>query len=154
MKCIIYIIFLLPFYVSAQIQIDAAGDFWDRDVKEALDKIKSIDTSYYNLIANSCNKISFWNGGYSTNFIESDGMGTILISAADMKIGDIDNVCSVLVHESLHLRIKIMGISLDQNSEEILCYKYELGFLYMIPDVGGYLIDHVRLQIASILIKN
>lgn len=153
MKYIIYIIFLLPFCSSAQIRIDAAGDFWDRDVKEALDKIKSIDTSYYNLIAHTCNNISFWNGGYSTNFIESDGMGTVLISSADMKLNDVNNICSVLVHESLHLRIKMIGLSLDPNSEEILCYKYELKFLYMIPDVDEYLIHHARLQISGMLIK-
>ena len=149
MKFIIYILFFIPVYLSAQIQIDQAGDFWDKDVRKALDKINTIDTSYYNLIDKSCYKISFWNGGYSTNLIETNGKGVILISASDMRIGDINNICSVLVHESMHLKIKMLGVKMDVNIEEILCYKYELEFLYKIPNVDEYLIKHAKTQIEK-----
>jgi hypothetical protein len=149
MKFIIYILFLLPISLSAQIQIDPAGDFWDRDVKEALIKIKSIDESYYNLIEESCYKISFWNGSYSTNSGQIGNKGTILISASDMKIGDINNICSVIIHESMHLRIRMLDIRMDMNAEEILCYRYELEFLYQIPNAGDYLIRHAKEQIGK-----
>jgi hypothetical protein len=153
MKFIIYILFLLPISISAQIQIDPAGDFWDRDVKEALSKIKSIDESYYKLIEESCYKISFWNGTYSTNAGQIGSKGEILISASDMKIGDINNICSVIIHESMHLRIKMLDIRMHMNAEEIICYKYELEFLYKIPNAGDYLIRHAKEQIGNRLIN-
>lgn len=149
MKFIIYILLFLPVYLPAQIQIDQAGDFWDKDVRKALDKINAIDTSYYNLIDKNCYKISFWNGSYSTNSTGYNKKVVILISASDMKIGDINNICSVLIHESMHLKIKMLGLKMDENMEEILCYKYELEFLYKIPNVDEYLIKHAKTQIEK-----
>ena len=72
MKSIIFILLLLPLSINAQIKIDQAGDFWELKVQQALDKVKSVDTAYYNLIEESCDKISFWNG----DFVEDIGKFT------------------------------------------------------------------------------
>ena len=148
MKSIIFILLILPLSLNAQIKIDQAGDFWELKVQQALDKVKSVDTAYYNLIAESCDKISFWNGDFSTN--ESGGLltkGTIVVSRKDVIIGDINNICAVLVHEAVHLRIQMKGIKYTEKEEEVICYSAERDFLMRVPGVGQYLIDHTEKQI-------
>jgi len=148
MKSIIFILLLFPLFLNAQIKIDQAGDFWELKVQQALDKVKSVDSAYYNLIAESCDKISFWNGDFSTN--EGGGIstkGTIVVSRKDILMGDVNNICAILVHEAVHLRIQMLGAKYTENEEEIICYSTERNFLLKVPDVGRYLIDHTEKQI-------
>ena len=142
------IIFILPFFSAAQIKIDRAGDFWEVKTQMALDKIKSVDSAYHDIIVNSCDNISFWNGSFSTN---SDGgvntKGTIIISKRDVEYDDIDNVCAVLVHEAFHLMLRMKGQKMSENEEELICYRAELDYLLKVPGVGIYLINHAKNQI-------
>ena len=64
-----------------------------------------------------------------------------------MGSNDIDNICAVLIHESLHLKILMSGIVLDPNEEEALCYSYERSFLLKVPCINAYLIKHAENQI-------
>lgn len=146
----LFLIFIFPISLQAQIKIDHAGDFWEVKVQEALDKIKSIDSTSYNVIVNSCDNISFWNGAFSTNSGGGIGMkGTIIVSRRDIEIGDINNICAVLVHESSHLMVRMNGQKMSENEEEIICYKAELTYLLKVPDVGIYLINHAGNQILK-----
>ncbi len=148
MKSIIFILLLLPLFLKAQIKIDQAGDFWELKVQQALDKVKSVDIAYYNLIEESCDKISFWNGDFSTNEGgDVSTKGTIVVSRKDILIGDINNICAILVHEAVHLRIQMLGAKYTENEEEIICYSAERNFLLKVPDAGRYLIDHTEKQI-------
>ena len=144
------IFILLPLSLQAQIKIDHAGDFWEIKVQDALDKIKSIDSTYYNLIVQSCDNISFWNGNFSTN--SGGGInqrGTIIIARKDILLDDIDNLCAVLVHESVHLQILITGRNFSEAREEFICYSVELEYLRKVPNVKSYLIQHAESQIAK-----
>jgi len=142
------IIFILPIFSTAQIKIDRAGDFWEVKAQMALDKIKSVDPAYYDIIVNSCNNISFWNGSFSTNSGGGiDTKGTIIISRRDIQYDDIDNICAVLVHESFHLMIRMSNQKMSENEEELVCYRAELAYLLKVPGVGDYLINHAKKQI-------
>jgi hypothetical protein len=133
---------------DAQIIVDKAGDNWDLKVNEALTKIKSIDSSQYKLITQFCNKITFWNGKYSTNDGIYKEKGTILISTKDMKISSINNIVAIIVHESIHLSYRYYGAD-ESNEEEIRCYLIEYNFLMKIPNVEQYLLDHCLEQIMK-----
>lgn len=149
LKYLLLILFILPFSVQAQIKIDHAGDFWEVKVQDALDKIKSIDSTYYSIIVNSCDNISFWNGGFSTN--SGGGVnqkGSIIVSRKDIMLNDVDNLCAVLVHEAMHLRIAMTGRRLSEPEEELVCYTAELEYLRKVNGVGEYLIRHAESQIA------
>jgi hypothetical protein len=47
----------------------------------------------------------------------------------------------------------LLDIRMHMNAEEIICYKYELEFLYKIPNAGDYLIRHAKEQIGNRLIS-
>ena len=149
MRALIFLFLFIPFTSSAQIHIDKAGDFWEKRVDSALCKIKLIDSIYYSHILMVCDTISFWNGNYSTCSGSNGRKGSIVISAADAKFGDINDLCAVLVHESLHLRLMMIGKNLDPYEEEILCYSYERDFLMKIPGVSYYLIKNAEIQISK-----
>jgi hypothetical protein len=70
-----------------------------------------------------------------------------------MRSNDIDDICAVLVHESLHLKILMMGIEMDGNDEEALCYAYEKEFLLKVPGVNQYLIKHANDMIIMMRAK-
>lgn len=147
MRYLICLFLFIPLFSSAQIKIDKAGDFWDLKVDSALNKIKLIDSNYYSRIVEVCDTISFWAGNFSSCYSTKGNKGTIIISSKDMKSGDIDDICAVLVHESLHLKILMLGITLDPNYEEALCYSYELDYLLKVPCVNVYLLKHAETQI-------
>jgi hypothetical protein len=66
----------------------------------------------------------------------------ILLSTAEMKRGNLYDIATAIVHESLHLYFECHPIGLDENAEEALCYAYEIEFLKQIPGVDTRLIDH------------
>lgn len=59
---------------------------------------------------------------------------------------DINNICAILVHKAVHLRIQTMGLNTQKTRGEIICYSTERNFLLKVPDVGRYLIDHTEKQ--------
>ena len=147
MRYLIILILFIPLISSAQVKIDKAGDFWDLKVDSALNKIKLIDSVYYSHILQVCDTVSFWPGNFSSCYGVYGKKGTIIISSKDMKSHDIDDICAVLVHESLHLKILMEGIKMNGNDEEALCYYYERLFLLKVPGVKEYLIRHAENQI-------
>lgn len=128
----------LPMIVYSQIQIDDVGDNWKQTVTKAIENIKQTDSLRYNILINTCIKVSFWNGDYSTT---EDG-NTILISQKDMKLNSLNNISAVLVHESYHLCILKNKIKLSIENEEYYTYLYELDFLRKIPNVEFGLIEN------------
>jgi hypothetical protein len=148
MKKLVFFI-LLPLLSFSQIKIDKAGDFWELKAQSALDKIKAIDPGYYSRVEQVCYKITFWNGKYSTNSGGFGVKGVIVISSLDVKLDDIDDLCAVIVHESLHLKMLMEGAMIPENEEEYYCYLYELGFLRMVPNVNPKLISHAEEQIIA-----
>lgn len=143
-------LFLLLFYLFSttcfgQIVVDKAGDGWDLRVDSALNLIKINDPSKYTLLKNYCNKIEFWNGCYSTN----DGIKSIIISTGDIKLGSVNNLAAVVIHESLHLYYSNTLHTLDVQEEENMCYRYEFSFLEKLPDVEGWLWTHTLNQIIT-----
>jgi hypothetical protein len=133
-----FILFNL-FNVSAQINIDDVGDNWKQTVTRAIENVKQTDSLRYNILINTCTKVSFWNGDYSTT---EDG-NTILISQKDMKLNSLNNISAVLVHESYHLWVKKLKFQHEKRVEELLAYIYEQDFLSSIPNVEDYLLKHV-----------
>lgn len=136
---------------AAQIIVDKGGDGWSVQVDSALTLIKKTSPKHWQLVEESCNHISMWNGKVSTtqpgNGVEK---GTVVISKDDFKLGSINNIASVIVHESRHLWISRMGIKFHSaNLEEANCYLWELEFLQTIPNVEPWLVQHVFNQFVG-----
>ena len=145
MNKLLLFLFLFPTLISAQIKIDKAGDGWEYKADSALTLIKQYDSIKYELLLSVCDKIEFWNGSYSTN----DGKKTIVISVGDVKLGSIQNLSAVIIHESLHLYAAQYQKNWDNKVEENMCYRYEFSFLEMLPDVEEWLWRHTLEQIIS-----
>jgi len=153
MRYLICFLLFIPSISFAQIKIDKAGDFWDLKVDSALNKIKMVDSVYYSHILEVCDTISFWAGNFSSCYGSYGRKGTIIISSKDMRSNDIDDICAVLVHESLHLKLLMDGVEMDGNDEEALCYAYERAYLLKVPGVNEYLIKHTENQIVIMKAK-
>ena len=143
-------VFLLLFIIVSttcygQIVVDKAGDGWDLKVDSALNLIEKTDSNAHNLIHSVCYKIQFWNGCYSTN----DGEHDIIISTGDIKLGSINNLAAVIVHESVHLYLSNRGVELITKVEENLTYRYELDFINKLPNPEPWLIHHAQQQIIN-----
>lgn len=146
MKKILIIIFLLiAIDLSAQIKIDKGGDFWDREVSIALNKIEKTDPGTYDFVLNNVDQISYWNEGYSS--IEyKNGKKIILLSSK--QFGKcINNLASTIVHESYHLSKVNLGNKVC--TEEIEAYEFELQFLFRVKDVENWLIEFVYCKIRE-----
>lgn len=144
MKYILLIIlFLTSFNSYSQIKIDDIGDNWKYKVDSALTVIKTYDPQKYDTLVKYCKHITFWVGDFSSTEDEN----TIMISQRDMKLNSINNIASVLVHESFHLMRWKFSEDNDISSEEVLAYNYELSFLYKIPNVEKSLINHAKKMI-------
>jgi hypothetical protein len=138
--------FSLPSF--SQPSIHPAGDGWHIRVDSALSHIKKYDPQKYNLLVEVCNEIEFWSSDFSSNNM-LDGVGKIYVSNGDMKIESINNLCCVLVHESLHLLFLKKGIKMSKKEEERLCYLYELELLNKIPGAEPWLIQHTKNKIQQ-----
>ena len=112
------VLFFLPLFSFAQIKIDKGGDFWELNVDSALRKIRTVDSSYYTQILEVCDQVSFWNNNFSSCEGSIGLKGTILISAIDVRSNNIDNLCAVLVHESIHLKFMKLGRIFDDPDDE------------------------------------
>jgi len=144
-----FLFLLFPVFTHCQIDIDKAGDGWDEKVDSSLAIIKQYDSIKYKLLLRVCDKIEFWNGCYSTN----NGERTIIVSSGDVKLGSLNNLAAVIVHESLHLYYSNHLNMLNNQEEENMCYRYELSFLEMLSDVEPWLWTHTLQQIIETDIK-
>lgn len=127
----------------AQIYIDQAGDDWRAKADSAISLIKTAPAFYYTGLLAVCDSISFFNASFSSCEGSVNQMGTIFVSANDVRLG-VQNVAAVLVHESLHLRFAMNGYSLPPRKEEHLAYMYEWQFLKTLPGADSALIEYAE----------
>ena len=145
MKAWFWLLLFLPLSGYSQISIDKAGDGWHLKIDSALTLISQYDSAKFELLNDVCSKIEFWNGSYSTN----DGDTVIVVAVNDVKLGSINNLALVLIHESLHLYLMDRGVELLTKAEENYCYRYELEFLEKLPNPEPWLTRHVLEQIKA-----
>lgn len=144
-NALIIIGLLLTTTVFSQIQIDDVGDGWKLKVDSALTLIKKTSPGHYKEVSEYCNHITYWMGGFST----TQDSSVVAISVKDMKIGSVNNIACIIVHESHHLVIQNKHIVMNPKKEELECYQYEYSFLEKIPNVEDWLIIHVIKNIIS-----
>jgi len=147
-KIFLLLSLVVPSFCFSQIQIDQAGDDWRSFIDSSLRIIKNRDPEKYDLIDTVCRRITMWNGDFSSCEGKVGEKGEIVISSRDIKLGYY-NVSTALVHESLHLYFMKRGIELDENKEEILCYRYEIDFLRHLESPDKFLIIHAMDQIEK-----
>ena len=138
-NAVVLIFLLLTIPVYSQIEIDDVGDGWKSKVDSALTLIKKTDQTAYKEVLDNCKHITYWMGAFSTT---SDS-ATIMISTNDMKIGSVNNLACVIVHEAHHLYIKRNKIVYTPRKEEYVCYSYEYEFLRKLPSPEDWLTIHV-----------
>ena len=117
-NALITISLLLTTTVFSQIQIDDVGDGWKLKVDSALTLIKKTSPGHYKEISEYCNHITYWMGSFST----TQDSSTVVISVKDMKIGSVNNIACIIVHESHHLLLRKKHIKLEPKKEELECY--------------------------------
>lgn len=139
------IILILPLLSFSQIKIEDVGDKWKYKVEQAIDTIKKYDTEKYHFLIDNCNHIGYWNG----NFSSTEDTSTILIANHEFALKSINNLAAILVHESVHLYIKRLGIKPSEKDEEKLCYWYEFDFLLHLPKVEPWLINHTKQHLTK-----
>jgi hypothetical protein len=142
-NALIFFLFIFPNIIFSQIKIDDVGDGWKFKVDSALSLIKSIDPENYTVITTYCKSVEFIISDRSTTKLP----WTIAISTGDMKIGSINNIAAILIHESWHLKINKEKIKMDDDSEELLCYTKEYGFICKLPNVEDWLFKNTINQI-------
>lgn len=147
MKAIFVLIFLTGLPLFGQIKVDKAGDGWDLKVDSALALIRETDPTKYALLDSVCANVSFWLSDFSS--CESEEGGRIYISVRDVKLNSINNLASVLVHESFHLYIWKRKFILSPKEEENYCYRYELELVSKLPNLEPWLKAHVIEQIKN-----
>jgi len=138
MKLWLFFLSFIPFITFSQIRIDDVGDGWKAQVEQALQLIKNVDSNKYEVVMAYCDHISYALIPYST----TEAGHIILLSTAEMRRGNVYDIATAIVHESLHLYFQRFPIGLDPNDEEALCYAYEIEFLKQIPGVDPWLIEH------------
>lgn len=129
---------LIPFLSFSQIKISDTSD-WKPKIEKAIELIKETDPNKYSLLIENCSNIEFIMGDHST----TKPPKTIVINTKDMELNSINNIASVLVHESYHLYLYSKYERLDVNEEELICYKYEYDFLCRLKSVEGWLFKNV-----------
>jgi hypothetical protein len=127
----------------AQIVIDQAGDDWRSKVDSAISLIKTSPSFYYGGLLTVCDTISFFNASFSSCDGSFQKKGTIFVSANDVRLG-IQNIAAVIVHESLHLNLRMQGITIPPRQEEHLAYTYEWQFLKNLPGADRSLIKYAE----------
>lgn len=144
----IILLVLFPIVSFSQIKIDKAGDKWELQIDSALQVIAKYDSAKMEIVESVCKRISVWANTISSNEFDEKGNGVILVSSADLKLKNINDIAAVIVHESLHLYFKKNNIFFaSEDAEEIRCYKYELDFLMKLPNPEIWLVKHAINQI-------
>lgn len=144
----LFLIFAVPATLFSQLKIDQGGDGWKEQTEKALDLIAKTDSSKFSMIQKNCDHISFWLGGFSSNHITPEGERIILVSVGDMELASTENLCGVLIHESVHLWIINNNVHVDPFSEELLCYNVELDFMKKLGSVDPWILQHIENQIT------
>ncbi len=144
-NAIVTFLMLLTTTGFSQIQIDDVGDGWKLKVDSALTLIKNTSPEHYKEVSEYCKHITYWMGGFST----TQDSSVVVISVKDMKIGSINNLACIIVHESHHLAIQNKHIVMDPKKEELECYQYEYVFLQRIPNAEDWLTIHVIKNIIN-----
>jgi hypothetical protein len=142
MRILLFILALLSTSAYGQIKIDKAGDGWDLKIDSAINLIKQTDSNYYNVLVKYCDHIEIWNEKFSSNEPHQNNKGTILIAVGDINLNSLNNLASVLVHESAHLGFRNAGDKLKEKDEEYFCYNYELVFIRKLPNLELWLLEH------------
>jgi hypothetical protein len=137
------LVLLFTFSVNAQIQILDIGPEWKSKVEKAIRVIEKYDPVKYQILIQECKQIDF---GLVT-FATSDGNSVIVLPVEVMNRGCINDIAACLVHESLHIRINKSGKKIDPDTEEVICYQWELDFLNHLPKPEPWLIENARYQI-------
>lgn len=149
MRTVLLILVTLPLLIFSQIKISKVGDEWDKKIDSALTVVKTTDPQKYELLVNVCGEVSFWLSNFSSCELTREGIGRIYVSVNDVKLNSINNLASILVHESLHLYFRKQNIILSEHQEENYCYLYEWNFLSKIPKVETWLLKHTSNQIKQ-----
>jgi len=144
-NAIITFLLLLSTTGFSQIQIDDVGDGWKLKVDSALTLIKKTSPEHYKEVSEYCKHITYWMGGFST----TQDSSVVVISVKDMKIGSVNNLACIIVHESHHLAIQNKHIVMNSKKEELECYQYEYEFLQKIPNAEDWLTIHVIKNIIN-----
>ena len=127
------------FNLFSQILVDDVGDGWKSQVDSALMLIKKTSPEHWNEVSEYCNHITFWIGDFST----TTDTATVMISTKDMRIGSVNNLACIIVHEVHHLYILKTGRVLKPEEEELICYLWENEFLKKVPEAEEWLKRHV-----------
>lgn len=138
-NALIFIFLLISSTLFSQITVDDVGDGWKSKVDSALVLIEKTSPEHWSEVKQYCSHITFWIGQFSTTTDTS----TIMISTRDIRIGSINNLACLIVHESRHLRIKKENIEMSVNKEELECYLWEDKFLKKIEYPEPWLVRHV-----------
>ena len=101
--------------------------------------IKKTSPEHWNEVSEYCNHITFWIGDFST----TTDTATVMISTKDMRIGSVNNLACIIVHEVHHLYILKTGRVLKPEEEELICYLWENEFLKKVPEAEEWLKRHV-----------
>jgi hypothetical protein len=137
------LLFLIsPLLAFSQMRIDDVGDGWKGLVEQALEIIEDTDTAKYNLVTRYCTQITYGLQPFST----TESGHVIILSTAEMKKGIVNDIAAAIVHESLHLYFVYNSIGASEQTEEAICYAYELEFLKQIPGVEQFLLEHALRQ--------
>jgi hypothetical protein len=136
---------LIPTFAFAQIKVDDVGDGWKPKVDSAISLIQQRDPEKYEVLIKNCNKVEFIIGDFST----TKPPNVIAITTKDMKIGSINNIAAILVHESYHLKLWNEGIKIDPKKEEKEAYHWEYDFLCKLSNVEDWLFLNAINQIIK-----
>jgi hypothetical protein len=138
-NAIIIFSLLITTNIFSQILVDDVGDGWKSKIDSALLLIKQTSPQHWDEVQKYCTHITYWIGDFSTTTDSS----TVMISTKDMRIGSINNLACVIIHEAHHLYIARNNILLSVSSEELSCYLWENEFLKLLPNVEPWLRQHV-----------
>jgi hypothetical protein len=138
-NALIIIFCLVSGSLFSQILVDDVGDGWKSQVDSALRLIEVTSPEHWCRVKENCSHITYWLGNFSTTTDSS----TIMISVKDMKLNSINNLASVIVHESHHLYLKKRGIVLIEREEEYQSYLWEAEFVWRLNNPEAWLKLHI-----------
>ncbi len=143
----------MRFLIALLITLLSQRAFCQELKKEELAKIDSakilihkIGSPFSDVLDKHVEEITTWGGSYSTCYGGVGKKGTIYLTESEIHFGSVNNLAAAIVHESFHLRFQYLGEYPD--TEELLCYEYELSFLIRVPGVENWLISHCLKMIA------
>lgn len=140
------LLIFLPLFSFSQIKVSDVGDGWKAEVDSAINLIKRVDSTNYKILIGNCKEIEFIVGSISS----TKPPYTIAINTGDLKRQSVNNIASLLVHESYHLYIYNNNIILTPNAEELVCYTREYEFLCRLSGIESWLLSHVINQIVKL----